>query len=136
MKRTNQDKESTLLVACPEYCNAGTSKFNIWPQVVHTYSSRGSDKVKIIFLNCTGKNAIAGYMKSLINELKHAPQELQLRQHIAFFEETLKKITNKETPIYDTLLTRAASIIGFAYATEENILYVQENEETSSPPIP
>lgn len=131
------NEKSTLLVACPEYCNNGTTKYNMWPQSVHTHTPLGNrDHVQIIFLNCSGKEAITEQVENIIDELKHEPQELEVMRNLSFFEVTLKKIREQETaPIYNTLQAQAERIIGPAYAGEQNAMYVHLDSRVAFPTI-
>ena len=127
-------EKSTLLVACPEYCNDGTSKFNIWPSFVHTHTPLGNlDKVQIIFLNCN-KNAIVQHVQEIIADLKKEPQELEVMEATLFFERTLKKIGEEQTaPLYNRLRARAEKIVGPAYT--QNSVYVHLDKATDFAPI-
>ena len=128
------NEKSTLLVACPEYCNAGTANYNIWPPVI-THTPLGKrDHVQVIFLNCSGKNAITEQVEKIIEELKREPQELEIMQNLAFFEIALKKIKAQETaPLYNKLQAQAERIVGPAYAGEQNAMYVHLGAHVAFP---
>jgi len=130
MEQIKLNQKSALLVACPEYCNDGTKKFSVWPGFVVTTNPLGNnDQVQIVFLNCVGKSAIAEHVRDIIDSLKNEPQELEVMQDIAFFEKTLKRITNKETdPLYAKLRAHAEMIVGPTYADEKNAMYVHMDQ--------